>query len=292
MKNWLIFIKERFSPLDHGSMLALYLFIHLRVAENLEEVTLPFTKFIALCVGVVVFFFTLRLYDEIKDYETDLTKNPTRPLPRGLLTVSQVKVAFKVTLFLSAVLFLFVHPLGSIAAFIALGYSLLMYREFFIGHIIGKHLTTYAVSHTFVTYLMGLGIMSMLLQRPVWELSYEAHLFSLSNWALFNIFEFGRKTYSQEEEREGVDTYSSLFGRLGAVALLMTQVLASNYLFYKLPIFEAGLIPHLFFTTGGVLTLGLIYTIINTPKISKLYRALSSGYIIVIYLLLAGYFVR
>lgn len=57
-----------------------------------------------------------------------------------------------------------------------------------------------------------------------------------ANWAVFNVFEFARKTHAPEEEREGVETYSSRHGPRGAVLLTAVNVaVACGALFLALP---------------------------------------------------------
>src|SRR5262245_2780781 len=104
----------------------------------------------------MLFFFRLRCFDEIKDYDVDRRHNPDRPLARGLVTHRQLFRAIAVALVLewalAAALF-GVHGVGLLG--IAQAYSLLMYREFFIGPWLRPRLTTYAVTHTFSAALLG-----------------------------------------------------------------------------------------------------------------------------------------
>ena len=48
--------------------------------------------------GSVLFIVRLRLYDDVKDADTDRVENPTRPIPRGLVTVRELDVAALVLL--------------------------------------------------------------------------------------------------------------------------------------------------------------------------------------------------
>ena len=86
-RPWITFIVERFEPFSHLAMIAAFYLSHIVFIQllSLEEVNIQTLKSVLLGIAVVLFFFKLRLYDEIKDYEYDLKHNPTRPLARGLL---------------------------------------------------------------------------------------------------------------------------------------------------------------------------------------------------------------
>lgn len=98
-------------------------------------------------------FGTLRLMDELKDYEKDVVANPSRPLPQGWLTRPHVG---RVILYLMGT-----GVLGSLAFALhspwALGFALvttiwlwLMYREFYIGESLAKSPISYATTHQII----------------------------------------------------------------------------------------------------------------------------------------------
>ena len=86
MKRWWIYVKERFPPFTY---LILTLGISLSGAAITKPPISPFS--IALStIGFFLFFGNLRLMDERKDFEKDRLAHPERPLPRGLLSLSEV----------------------------------------------------------------------------------------------------------------------------------------------------------------------------------------------------------
>ncbi|WP_413292029.1 UbiA family prenyltransferase [Bdellovibrio sp. HCB185ZH] len=224
MRNWLILIKERFSPFQYIPMIAAFTVANGLYLVKTESIEWNWSRFTMAFILMLSFFFRMRLFDEIKDYEVDLKINPTRPLARGILSVTQVKHALMMLILLELAVasqlglpsFL-IHVLG-------IGYSLLMYEEFFIGDLLRPHLTTYAVSHTFVSVLLGVsaavGVAGI---TDLATLSKHAAFF-LMNWCFFNLFEFARKTFATEEEKENVPSYSSIFGTKGAYLLSISQV--------------------------------------------------------------------
>lgn len=288
-QSWIQFTKERFEPWSHLTMIAVFLLAHLLVAKALRPITASAFLDVALIIGVIAFYFKLRLYDEVKDYELDVVINKHRPLPRGLLTHKDMYRGMAICIAIELVCFGLQGMNGFLAIIIAILYSLLMYKEFFIAEKIRPLLTTYALIHTIVTTFLSFAIFSFLTGETFLSIIRDPQLFSfaLSNWLLFNIFEFGRKTFATSEERENVDTYSSLFGRTGAVMLVVSQAVIAHFLVLSLK----G--AHTAFLLGGfgllLLILGLLsgyYISSNSVKAAKMYRNFSSVYIIVFYLIL------
>lgn len=224
MRNWLILIKERFSPFQYIPMIVAFTAANGLYLAKMESIPWNWFRFAMAFVLMLSFFFRMRLFDEIKDYEVDLKINPTRPLARGILSVTQVKHALMILILLELVIVsqlglpsFLVHVLG-------IGYSLLMYEEFFIGDLLRPHLTTYAVSHTFVSVLLGISAAVGISGITDLSLLSKHAAFFLVNWCFFNLFEFARKTFASEEEKPNVPSYSNIFGTKGAYLLSLSQV--------------------------------------------------------------------
>ncbi len=272
-KRWLIFIKERFSPITYVPMILLFVSMNGAFGSNISGVSW-INPHLAIVIPLIMsFFFRMRLFDEIKDYKTDINVNPKRPLPRGLLRIHQVK---KMIFALMLIELPLAASLGLpvFAAYImGLCFSLLMYNEFFLSDFLRHKLTTYAVSHTFVSIILGM-ITSLALVGTPSTLSLNGSLgFFFSNWALFNLFEFARKSFAPSEERENVPTYSSLFGIRGAWALSMSQILLTHGALYIAT--QSWNIP-LVGITLGYIVLSLYYLIAGTEKAAVFFRNLTS----------------
>ena len=286
---WWQFTKERFEPGSHLTMIVVFLLAHILVIKPVLTVQTGLLNNMVLLIGVIAFYFKLRLYDEVKDYELDVVINKTRPLPRGLLTHKDMYRGMLACIVIELICFGSQGLQSFITISIAILYSLLMYKEFFIADKIRPYLTTYALVHTIVTTLLSFSIFSFLSNESLFQVVSNPTLlsFALANWLLFNIFEFGRKTFASSEERKNVDTYSSLFGRTGAVILVVSQALITHYM--ALTLSGAN---HLFLLWGfGILLLVLAllsfrYITTDTPKAAKNYRLFSSVYIVVFYLIL------
>src|SRR3569833_4369137 len=84
---WLAYIRQRY-PLG--------VYVLLSSGYVLTGWSLTHAPLTALAVTYglacfMLFFFTLRLMDELKDYDKDVIAHPERPLPAGLLTREQAR---------------------------------------------------------------------------------------------------------------------------------------------------------------------------------------------------------
>ena len=154
------FLIERFPPVPQLVLMAV-LFV---AATLMSGVLLPESltgelgdvnafKAIAGFVGALLFIVRLRVYDDVKDADTDRIENPTRPLPRGLVSVRELDVAGVVILVVEAALIASVGSLTFILWAIAAAWSVLMRVEFFVSEWLDRHVATFAISHMVV---MGL----------------------------------------------------------------------------------------------------------------------------------------
>lgn len=294
LNRWVTFLSERFDPISHFIMIGLFVYAHYLVADASQFVSVEPHLILYVGLGTAVFFMKLRLYDEIKDFDVDVEKNPDRPLPRGLLQHFDVKKAIELCIILEVIFFTSCGMNALAAILFAIGYSLLMYKEFFIPNLIRPHLTTYATSHTVVTFFLSLAIFSSLSKFNLLNLDADFYYFSLMSWLLFNIFELGRKIYQPCEEREGVDTYSTVWGKKGAFLLVFTHALAASALvLYISTIQFYFMLTLLSIQLGLLLFVGIIYILGKTKTTGKLFRLFSSVYIVFVYLsILVNYFVR
>jgi len=267
--RWWIFLKERFPLQTHLPMIFLFTGAHAALAGLV-------TGLQSLILGVVLllFFFRMRLFDEIKDYAVDLKLHPDRPLPRGVLQVIQVKRAIVICLILEIFLVAMNVKLVPVLL-VAQGYSLLMYKEFFIGRWLRPHLTTYAVTHTVVVVLLSLLASCFFQNLLPSELSIREVLLAISCWGVFNVFEFGRKTYATSEELLGVASYSKVWGHAGAFALNLSQALLGLWAMgYAFPFTQEMWLCGLGIVVALVLT-GIFYLLSDTPVASRIYRGMS-----------------
>lgn len=279
------FMRERFPLQSHLPMIAGFTWANISVASAALHQAVESAAALLTIVVVFLFFLRLRLFDELKDSDYDKQVNPNRPLAVGLVTAKELLCAIAAAVAVELILVLIFAPLAIISYLLALSFSLLMYKEFFIGRIIRPHLTTYAVLHTFVAVLMGCMVASVSHHAALSAFPTLFFAFGLVNWGLFNIFEFARKTFASEEERPEAESYSSKFSSLGAIGLAAAQVLLilavvallepflfSAKMFWMQLALAAALIPPMIF-----------YLISDSKRGAYAYRMVSGAYIIISY---------
>jgi len=286
LKRWSIFISERFPLIDHLLMIALLVIGNALVARH--GMIPNILSIIPAFAIIVFFFFRLRCFDEIKDYQTDCDVNPTRPLPRGLLSINEVKWMIGILTVLEIAMMLTFFPTSTSLYILAVAYSYLMYKEFFIGAYLSPHLTTYAITHTFVSALVACTIFTMFTSYELSTLPKSLWLYAGVTWALFNVFEFARKSYAPAEERKNVTTYTSQFGIKGAVLLSLSQLLVAVAIPYFLVTKNIG--GEALFTESEVLWqcllavtilfIGLYFIQKKTVFAAKLFRTACTLYLI------------
>ena len=270
LTNWRIFQRERFPLRTHLPLILALLLAHAALVEAPAQLTLFFV--------LLSFFFRMRLFDEIKDYETDCEKNPSRPLPRGVLKVNDLQRIILALFVFEIALTAIANPLALAVLLPAQGYSLLMFKEFFIGKILRPHLTTYAVCHTVVMILLSALCSVWLLGK----LEMRNWIFAIGCFGVFNVFEFGRKTFAKIEEQPSVDSYSKIFGRGGAVLLNLSQgLLGLGAMGYAYPYYNfQWLLGSI--VLAVLLIAGIVYIFLNTATAAKIYRAISGASILLL----------
>jgi 4-hydroxybenzoate polyprenyltransferase len=227
VKRWWIFVRERFPLQSAVPMTLTFAGANAAIAGGSDLLLVPRVRLLAIALLAVSFFFRLRLADELKDRETDRVVHPQRPLARGLLRAREVR---RVACSLAALEMAVAAALGPgvlVAHGIAVGYSFVMGREFFAGTWLRPRLTLYAVVHTLVSAPLGWSIACATLGGGLADLPAPLLAFGGVNWMLFNTFEFARKTFAPLEERDGVPSYSKVFGIGGAGILTTSQIVVA-----------------------------------------------------------------
>lgn len=282
--RWLIFSRERFPLLRHVLLIVFYVAANALVGLSSVSLNMiPTYKIILCAIAVLAIFLHLRIFDEIKDYKNDLVVHKDRPLARGLISVREAKIAALSLILLELCLALFIGHVAFIAAICTVVYSLIMYKEFFIGDWLRPKMATYALAHTLVSCWMSVFVFSAVTGLNFWKISKMFGMFVLANWMIFNIFEFGRKTFGKEEEGELVESYSKRLGPIRAAFNVVFMATVAMYVAYKLGnIFNLS-----FWYTGSMYLLyGLtllasgLYAVHNDKFSGRMFRGVCSIFIL------------
>ncbi|MBM4253918.1 MAG: AMP-binding protein [Deltaproteobacteria bacterium] len=147
LKRWQVFTGERSNLIGIGLIAAGPVFGGFTPHGETRNYLLAALSFVFVAAGLVL----ARIMDECKDYEKDCVVNPTRPLPRGLLTVGDMRLGIHtLTVAMTTIAFSLAYLQATWAAIMGLGatlYLLLMEREFFVGERLARSPIVYALVH-------------------------------------------------------------------------------------------------------------------------------------------------
>ncbi|HEX6042627.1 hypothetical protein [Longimicrobium sp.] len=179
-----------------------------------------------LLVGMATalgFFFLLRVADEHKDAHVDRLYRPELPVPRGLVTLAELRRAGAVVALGASVANALIAPRLLFALVPAVAWAALMAREFFVAEWLRARPAAYLLSHMLVmpllfAYLTGLDWLAVL--DPPRGLPLFLGLAFLNGI----LVEIGRKIRAPEGERDGVETYTATWGPRAAPAVWLAAL--------------------------------------------------------------------
>jgi len=218
LSRWNTYFSERFPPLQHGVLIAAFSFGMLTYTARVASAYRPPTgsSFVVAFATAFLLILQLRILDEFKDFEEDTRWRPYRPVPRGLVSLRSLRILWFIAaaLEVTGALLLDAHLLWGLL--VIWGYSGLMGVEFFVPRWLKSQPLVYMLSHIVIVpliaaYMAACHWLPMHLEAPDlgWLLA--------SCYFAFCVIEVGRKIRAPEDEEEGVETYSRLWGMRGAV---------------------------------------------------------------------------
>jgi len=190
---------------------------------------IPWGRFGVGALTALVFFFLLRVLDEHKDQDIDRRFRPELPVPRGLVSLGELRAIGGCGLAVVVALNALVLPALLVPIVIVAVWATLMTREFFVRDWLRVHPTAYLLTHMAImplidTYTTGLDWLSVGRHLPS-----GLGLFLGVTFMNGMLIEIGRKLRAPGAEREGVDTYTRAWGlrRAPVVWLLLLAAAAS-----------------------------------------------------------------
>jgi 4-hydroxybenzoate polyprenyltransferase len=225
--RWWIYQRERFPVVANGLLITALGLSAIGYSALLRgHQALPtLAGSVTACLTCFLFFLQLRISDEFKDYRDDLAYRPYRPLPRGLVTLRELGLIGLVAALIQLLLALWLEP--GLLPFLVLvwAYLGLMAKEFFVVEWLKTRPLVYLWTHMLILPLIVLYATAC-----DWSVSGEtAPAVGLAWFLAFSLFngvvvEIGRKLRAPEDEEEGVETYTALYGRRRAVALWLAAL--------------------------------------------------------------------
>lgn len=219
MNRWMVYQKERFPVLAHGLLIAAFSFSAVSFSHLLRtESGLPgLSSFLIAFVTCFILFAQLRIADEFKDFEEDSRYRPYRPVPRGLITLRQLAVAGVIGGLVQLGLALYLNPKMVIPLLLVWIYLALMSHEFFVRDWIKARPITYLWTHMLILPLADFYATACDWLAGNHECPQSLMWFLVVSFFNGIVIELGRKIRAPEDEEEGVQTYSALYGRRVAV---------------------------------------------------------------------------
>lgn len=282
VRRWGTFIRERFPPVVNLPMVIVFTGANAMAARWASEGIQSSWRLAGAFLLSLSFFTRLRVFDEVKDHATDCAVNPDRPLARGLISIPEARrTAFALAIF-EGLLAVTLGPIACAVWTVAFLFSLLMYREFFAGSWLRPRMELYAVAHTFVAVLLSLTVFVCVAPRLAEQDGWVLLRFAFASWAVFNVYEFARKTFAPSQERSEVESYSSRLGCRGAAALTVSQGAIAGALAWSLPLsflFRSAHVGLVLLLAGA----GLLFAIRQTARAARLLQAIAGVFILGFY---------
>jgi hypothetical protein len=238
--------QERFPILAHGPLILAFSLCAVCFSSLLRGAE-RFPAWPVIAVAFLSSFFSflhLRLADEFKDFEEDSRYRAYRAVPRGVVTLRELGILWVLTgilqLALALSLSIWLVPL----LLLIWAYVGLMSHEFFRRSWLKAHPFTYMWTHMFVMPLIDFYATACDWMIASGRPPSGLYWFVLVSFLNGFIIEIGRKIRAPADEEIGVETYSVLWGRSGAVnawllAMVLTGVsalIAANKVGFLVPV--------------------------------------------------------
>lgn len=196
---------------------------YLRLYDVRPSTYLPLVvpAIVLTCVSLLI-----RIMDEFKDYQDDLTNFPGRPLPSGRVKKNDL-FALGIFCVLAIVFLSLTSKTLLIWAFITLGFTFLMLKWFFIEDIMRKSLPLAFVTHHPIVLFNFIYLLLACMQLSP-TVGWEMGWYILPVCLIFTNWEIVRKIRAPEQET-GYTTYSKIMGPRPAILLALFLQLAFNF---------------------------------------------------------------
>lgn len=248
MRRWWIYQQERFPLAAHGPLIAAFSACAVSFSALLRGAPAPGWQMFVTAFGVcLLMFLQLRIADEFKDADEDARWRPYRPVPRGLVTLGELRGVFILAAFVQTALVLALDARLMIVLAIAWSYLALMSVEFFCRDWLKRRPAIYLITHMGIMPLVDFfGTACEWMPRGTTAPSGLGWFLAAS---FFNgiVIETGRKLRQSRDEEEGVETYSRLWGKAGGAgvwlaalaATLVCATLAARAIDFMIPVSAA-----------------------------------------------------
>jgi len=291
--RWKAYFDERFPLLAYGVLIVSFYSSNQFLAHTLTSPGEPMQYDLSSLLGSVTLlclFFHLRVFDDHKDFTADCRYYPNRVLQQGVVTLNELKVLGGIAIAMEFVLGALCSTASLVSVLLAFCFSLLMFKEFFVRNWLKRHFLVYTSTHMLIMPLLAIVIFSFATRQYPWKAPGWFWLYSFVGFFVVFNMEVSRKIRAPEEEIEGVDSYTKIFGTYRAAYLVLLIRVIDTALValvgYHLQVsawFYISLVA-LF----GVCMIGFFqYRVWTTPKTARQMGTYAGMYIIAFDLILA-----
>jgi 4-hydroxybenzoate polyprenyltransferase len=281
--------KERFPIFGHGPLILSFSFCAVSLSSLLRgnRSVPPLTELAVAFVTSFIFFLQLRIADEFKDFEEDSKYRPYRPVPRGLVSLRELAVIFALGCGAQALLAVWLHPRLIIILAVVWIYLAAMSKEFFVAEWLRRRPVTYMVTHMAILPLVDLYATSTDWLSTIGRPPHGLIWFLVASFFNGMVIEIGRKIRSPQDEETGVQTYSVVWGRRGAVLAwlaAMTLTLTFATLAARAIHFAWFVTPSLGLALAIAIVIGVSYLRSPLPGVGKRFELASGLWTLLLYL--------
>jgi 4-hydroxybenzoate polyprenyltransferase len=228
LRRWWIYQRERFPLVAHAPLVAVFSASAIVFSATLRGQFPSPAGFLVGFASALGLFLQLRIADEFKDCEDDRRYRPYRPVPRGLVTLSELGLVAVLAAATQVLLALWLEPRLLVLLVLVWAYLGLMTREFFVPAWLKAHPVVYMASHMVIMPLIHLYVAA-----GDWLTAGHAapppglYWFLLVSFLNGTVLEIGRKIRAPQAEEAGVETYSSLWTPVRAAYIWLGLVAAT-----------------------------------------------------------------
>ncbi len=221
--NLLRYLNDRF-PLQQYIPLALLMFTSIFAYCGVLDRTGASFTFNEISIGgffiVVLTFFLLRLFDELKDWKDDIENFPERPISKGIISIKTIRIISILTIVTTVLIdYFFLNGIKFDFIYLIL-WAWLMRVEFYCSSFLRKHIFVYLVTHHFVMSLADFFIIRIYCVSRNKSLIPMYFLIILIFTCFTLILELSRKIWSTKYEIKNYMTYSKAIGLDNACSLV------------------------------------------------------------------------
>lgn len=290
-KKWYTYQKERFPIMVYGLYMfcivfAVFCFSNyfgkmyyetLVFIEDPGAYKIEYIKIIPMFVVAFLQFLMVRIIDEFKDYEEDCKYRPYRPVPRGLVTLKELKILFIICAILQVVITGIFNREGLLLLGLVWIFFAIMSKGFFIKKFLDKHILAEVTLDEILMPILVLYLSSFIYidYSNIWSLLLISYVIS---W----IVEIARKVRCQEDEEDGVKTYTAVFGIGKAVLILVT--LETILMLLQIKVLGFIYLPWIIGVYALINIINLLFVKNKTKKFAKLTELAANIYIMIVYL--------